>query len=572
MKISDYIVKYLITNNVKHVFGYPGGMVTHLMHSLGENRDYIETHINYHEQAAAFAACGYAQASGNVGVAFATSGPGATNLLTGIGHAYFDSIPTVFITGQVNTFESKGDSSIRQKGFQETDIVSMAKPITKAAFYVDKAEELPYILNHAFEIAMLNRKGPVLLDIPMDIFRTHISDNTSVEFAKCDENTDEVVAGAFKNKIIELLDHSKRPCILIGNGIKIDNQVENMRGILRSCPIPVVSSMLAVDVIPEGQGLEGVYYGFVGAYGNRTANFAVAKCDLLICLGSRLDIRQVGGAREKFAPNAKIIRIDVDVNELNNKIREDEEQFNIPLSDAIPILRNILSKYNCFDEWISVCKEIKNQIKYTDEREPNKYVNELSRIVPDDYSVTADVGQNMVWTAQSFKLKPHQRVYFSGGMGAMGFSLPAAIGIYYATSKPVICINGDGGLQMNIQEFQFLVRENIPIKIFVMNNSSLGMIRHFQEMYFDSKYYFTVEKCGYDSPDFVKIANGYGIESHVIENVEDIKNIRFNNGPELFDIRLQHNTVLVPKLEYGKPNQDQEPLLDRKLYNYLMEL
>ena len=171
----------------------------------------------------------------------------------------------------------------------------------------------------------------------------------------------------------------------IGSGIweKMDNQVENMRGILRSCPIPVVSSMLAVDVISEGQGLEGVYYGFVGAYGNRTANFAVAKCDLLICLGSRLDIRQVGGAREKFAPNAKIIRIDVDVNELNNKIREDEEQFNIPLSDAIPILRNILSKYNCFDEWISVCKEIKNQIKYTDEREPNKYVNELNRIVLD---------------------------------------------------------------------------------------------------------------------------------------------------------------------------------------------
>lgn len=572
MKISDYIVKYFISNNVKHVFGYPGGMVTHLMHSLGENRDSIETHINYHEQAAAFAACGYAQASGNVGVTFATSGPGATNLLTGIGHAYFDSIPTVFITGQVNTFESKGDSSIRQKGFQETDIVSMAKPITKAAFYVDNAEELPFLLNHAFQIAMENRKGPVLLDIPMDVFRTQIPDNTVIGFAKCEVNTDEVATMAFQNKLIELLDHSNRPCILIGNGIKIDNQVDNIREILKRCPMPVVSSMLAVDVITEDQGLEGVYYGFVGAYGNRTANFTVAKCDLLICLGTRLDIRQVGGAREKFAPNAKIVRIDIDANELNNKIREDEEQFTISLSVAIPILRNILSKYNNFDEWISVCKEIKNQIKYTDEKEPNKYINEVSRIVPDDFSVTADVGQNMVWTAQSFKLKSNQRVYFSGGMGAMGFSLPAAIGIYYATGKPVICINGDGGLQMNIQEFQFLVRENIPIKIFVMNNSSLGMIRHFQEMYFDSKYYFTVDGSGYDSPDFVKIANGYGIESHLIENMEYIKKIRFSNGPELFDIRLENSTVLTPKLEYGKPNQDQEPLLDRKLYNYLMEL
>lgn len=573
VKTSDYIVDFLINKNVTDVFGYPGGMVTHLMDSLGQKQDRIKTHITYHEQAAAFAACGYAQASDRIGVAFATSGPGATNLITGIGNAYFDSIPTLFITGQVNTFESKRGSSLRQKGFQETDITTMVTEITKKAYYVEEADRIPEILEEAYAIAMSGRKGPVLIDVPMNVFRTDISVDgcNGIELS---DTSDENEIKRFENTLVDALKVSKRPCLLIGNGIKIDHQISNIRGILRSCPLPVVSSMLSVDVVPEGQGLEGIYYGFVGAYGNRTANFVVAKSDLVICLGSRLDVRQVGGKREQFAPNARIIRVDIDTSELNNKIREDEESFALGLSDVIPVIRNAFLAGNySYSEWLKVCQEIKKQIKYTDEKEPNRYVNSISKRVPDGYGIVADVGQHMIWVAQSFKMKPEQRIYFSGGMGSMGYALPAAIGVYYATHRPVICFVGDGGLQMNIQEFQFLVREKIPVKIVILNNSALGMIRHFQEMYFESNYYFTVKDEGYSTPDFVKIAEAYGIPSHVLREIDEMKGIDFEaDGPELFEIIIKGNTYVYPKLEFGKPNQDQEPLLDRSLYNYLMEL
>lgn len=573
MKVSDYIVEWLISKEITDIFGYPGGMVTHFMDSLEKREDHIATHIAYHEQAAAFAACGYAQASEKPGVAFATSGPGATNLITGIGNAYFDSIPVLFITGQVNTYESKRDSSIRQKGFQETDVVSAVQGITKAAYYVSDSTEIPSILESAYKIAMSARKGPVLLDIPMDVFKADIDVTVANEnIDDCEETVYDTAT--FERCLVDALSSAKRPCLVLGNGIKIDHQVTNIRGILRSCPMPVVSSMIAVDVVPEGHGLEGMYYGFIGAYGNRTANFVVAKSDLVICLGTRLDVRQVGGKRENFAPNARIIRVDIDKAELDNRIRGDEQSFEMVLEDAIPVLRRVLAdgQYS-YSQWLDVCQTIKKQVKYMDEREPNRFINRISRAVPDGYSIVSDVGQHMIWVAQSFRMKPDQRIYFSGGMGSMGYALPAAIGIYYATKRPVICFSGDGGLQMNIQEFQFLVRENIPVKIIVVNNQALGMIRHFQEMYFDSNYCYTVNKKGYSAPDFVKIASAYGIMSNKMTEIEDLETIEFDeDAPELFEIIIKGDTYVYPKLEFGKPNQDQEPLLDRSLYNYLMEL
>lgn len=577
MKVSDYIVEYIIQLGITDIFGYPGGMITHLMDSLGKREDRISTHITYHEQAAAFAACGYAQASDRVGVAFATSGPGATNLITGIGNAYFDSIPTVFITGQVNTFESKGILGIRQRGFQETNIVPMVSEITKAAFYVKSAEEIPEILYEAFRIAMEDRKGPVLIDIPMDILRTDIVVNEPEH--RCGEDLSQwsVISADFSECLNNAIKVARRPCLVLGNGLKIDHQINNIRGILRTCPIPVVSSMLAVDIIPEGQGLEGIYYGFIGAYGNRTANFVVAKSDLLICLGTRLDVRQVGGKREQFASNAKIIRIDIDGAELNHKIRNEECSFCLPLKEAIPILRRILAVCPSYNAWLEVCQSIKKQIKYIDEKEPNRFINAVSRHTPDGYSIVADVGQHMVWVAQSFRMKPDQRVYFSGGMGAMGYALPASIGIYYATRRPVVCFVGDGGIQMNIQEFQFLAREQLPIKIIILNNCALGMIRHFQEMYFNAAYYYTVQEksCGggYTTPDFVKVAEAYGIKGNKVRDIGGVEAMQLEtNEPQVFEIIFSGNTYVFPKLEFGKPNQDQEPLLDRALYNYLMGL
>lgn len=575
MKVSDYIVEYLIQKGITDVFGYPGGMVTHLMNSLEKYRQDISTHIAYHEQGAAFAACGYAQAAHKVGVAFATSGPGATNLITGICNAYFDSIPTVFITGQVNTFEAKGTSSIRQKGFQETDIVSMVAGVTKLAVYVENADDIGNVLNSAFRAADTGRKGPVVLDIPMNVLRAEtdasVLPHGEMACKEIDDMPEEIQR--YRSSLGEALNKAKRPCILLGNGIKTDNRTEQIRKILDKSTIPVVSSMLAVDVIPEDKGLEGVYYGFVGAYGNRTANFVVAKCDVLICLGTRLDVRQVGGKRENFAPQAAILRIDIDENELENRIREDEKQFRISLSAALAVLDEVMSTNPGYADWMAVCREIKRQVKYMDEKEPNRIINAISYQVPDGYSVVADVGQNMVWVAQSFRMKEKQRLYFSGGHGAMGYALPAAIGIYYATRRPVVCFCGDGGFQMNIQELQFIARDQLPIKIVVLNNMSLGMIRHFQEMYFESNYCYTVENSGYTVPDFYRIALAYGIPSVRVSGKDEISCMKWEDeGPCLYEIALQNNTVVSPKLEFGKPNQDQEPLMDRALYEYLMEL
>ena len=395
MKVSDYIVEYLIEKRVTNVFGYPGGMVTHLMDSLGKRESDIHTHITYHEQAAAFAACGYAQGLGRVGVAFATSGPGATNLITGIGNAYFDSIPTIFITGQVNTFESKAGSELRQKGFQEIDIVSVVKEITKAAYYVSDPDDIPRILSEAYDIAMAARRGPVLIDVPMNVFRADIDvDSTHAYLCSAidDKSLRDRTAAEFEKGLTEALAVSRRPCLIVGNGIKIDDQVANIRGILRSCPMPVVSSMIAVDIVPEGHGLEGIYYGFIGAYGNRTANFVVAKSDLVICLGTRLDVRQVGGERENFAPGAHILRVDIDIAELGNKIRGDEESYELSLGEAIPVLRRVLDEGKYFySEWLDVCQTIKKQVKYMDEKAPNRFINKISRAVPDGCSIVSDV-------------------------------------------------------------------------------------------------------------------------------------------------------------------------------------
>ena len=577
MKVSDYIVEFLIKQGITDVFGYPGGMVTHLMDSFGKYSDRISTHITYHEQGAAFAACGYAQASDKTGVAFATSGPGATNLLTGICNAYFDSIPTVFITGQVNTFESKKEHHIRQKGFQETDIISMVKDVTKAAFYIEDANEIRRVLEEAFYIAQQDRKGPVVIDIPMNISRAEIDEKALAGYQKPELLETSQERKRYEQCVREALKNAKRPCLLIGNGIKTAHQTEAVREIVRKSHIPVVSSMLAVDVIPEESGLEGTYYGFVGAYGNRTANFVVAKSDLLICLGSRLDVRQVGGKRENFAPQARIIRADIDVYELENYIRSDEEQFVLPLSEALPALDRAMAAASDYSEWLSVCQKIKKSVKYIDEKEPNRAVNAISRQVPDGYSVLADVGQNMVWVAQSFRMKEAQRVYMSGGHGAMGYALPAAIGVYYATHRPVICFSGDGGFQMNMQELQLIVREKLPIKMIIMNNESLGMIRHFQEMYFDSNYYYTTQNNGYTIPDFVAVAQAYGIPAERVEGLDAIAELKdsFDNDdrePRLIEIMLGDHTIVSPKLEFGKPNQDQEPLLDRNMYEYLMNL
>ena len=557
MKASDYIVEYLLRQNITDVFGYPGGMVTHLMDSLSKFP--IKTHVTYHEQGAAFAACGYAQTTGKVGVAYATSGPGATNLITGICNAYFDSIPTLFITGQVNTFEYKGELGVRQRGFQETDIVSIVSPVTKYAVRITDATKLKWYLDYAFYIAQEGRRGPVLLDIPMDIFRADIDPQSMEGFEAPVYNRDTSF-----DKLKEALSKASRPVILAGSGIKTSNAADKFNEVIRKHDIPVVTTMLAVDTAKDS-------YGFIGAYGTRTANFIVAKSDLVISLGARLDVRQTGARRENFAPDAVIVRVEIDAGELSLRVHDDEIQIHADVNDVLDTL--LEADTRDLTGWNDVCRKIREELKDIDDRLPNKYVSRISELIPENSVITTDVGQNQVWVAQSFKVKDGQRIFFSGGHGAMGYSLPAAIGCALADGKAVYSFQGDGGIQMNIQELQTIARENLPVKIILFNNSALGMIRHFQEMYFEDNYVQTVPSGGYTVPDFGAIAAAYKIPYRCIGKVEDIDDSLFDaEGPQFVEVRITEPTYVYPKLEYGKPNQDQEPLLDRKRYSYIMEL
>ena len=573
LKVSDYIVDFLITKGITEVFGYPGGSVTNLMDSFRKREPQIQAHVVYHEQAAAFAACAYAQISNKVGVAYATGGPGATNMLTAIGHSYYDSIPLMCLTGNVNTYEMHGDLPIRQRGFQESDIISVAKPLTKYCVVVNKPEEIRYCLEKAYTIAQTGRKGPVLIDLPMDILRAQVDGEQLQGYTASSEQTGQFdniseFASLFKKLMLE----AQAPCIVLGNGIKTSGLKSKAAEAINHLKVPYVTSMISFDVLEHGD----YYYGFIGAYGIRSANFVVAKSDLIVAVASRLDIRQVGAVRKNFAPNARILRIDIDRGELEYKVHDDEYSFCVDAKEALEVMSNILLDKK-YDRWLSICNIIHDKLKLMDDRIPNRYVDEISKLIPENTSITTDVGQNQVWVAQSFKIKKGQQVLFSGGMGAMGHALPAAIGAYYGGNKKnvAICICGDGGLQMNIQELQFIVRENIPIKIIVFNNYSLGMIRHFQEMYFSNFSYQTNLAGGYTTPNFVKVAEAYGIRGVVINDVSEVpllSDLMINEEAVLVEIRIAEDTYVYPKLEYGKPNYDQQPLIDRKLLQELMDL
>ncbi len=569
MKASDFIVAYIIEKGVTDVFGYPGGMVTHLMDSFGKYSDRISTHVMYHEQGAALAACGFAQATGITGVAYATSGPGATNLITGICNAYMDSIPVIFITGQVNSFEQRGNLAVRQRGFQETDIVAMVSGITKFAVKINNVESLKYNLDYAFHIANAGRKGPVLLDIAMDVFRSDLeigqvkSWQNSVDALDKDEK--------WEHCMLNMLKEAKRPVVLLGNGLET-NAIEKNVEIFKELSIPVVTSMLSV----EKQRFCKNYYGFIGAYGSRVANFIVAKSDLVISIGARMDIRQVGANREKFAENAKLIRFDIDQGELEYKVHKEEVGIQLDVNTFFSRILNVLidAKPN-ISNWVDVCKEIRDKLNGYDDRTYNAIIRKISEYIPEGSIVTTDVGQNQVWIAQSFLAKANQRILFSGGHGAMGYSLPASIGACIGTGKNVYAFQGDGGFQMNLQELQVISREKLPIKLIVFNNRALGMIRHFQEMYFNKNYVQTTEEGGYESPDFQLISKAYNMKYVRIENVLEVETkaeIWTTDVPTMIEVVLEEETYVFPKLEFGKPNQDQEPKLNRTLYNYLMDL
>ncbi|MBM3253548.1 MAG: thiamine pyrophosphate-binding protein, partial [Candidatus Omnitrophica bacterium] len=551
MKLSDYVIEFISKKKVGHIFEVCGGAITHLLDSVYGKKGIVAVSM-HHEQAAAFAAEGYSRVSGNIGIAMATSGPGATNLITGIGSCFFDSTATVFITGQVNSCEFKFNKSVRQLGFQETDIVNIVKPVVKEAHLITKPEKIKYYMERAFTVAKSGRPGPVLLDIPMDVQRSNIPVNKLSSSIKSKNKKSKINPRTIR-KIVDLVSSSLRPVIIAGGGVGVSNARNELLALLRKTGIPIVLSLMGLDSCSHDLPN---FCGMLGTYGNRYANLTVANADLVLALGTRLDSRQTGTNPSTFARGAKFVHVDIDPREINNKVKVD-----IGLISDVKYFLLMLNKHlSVYDKskikpWSVKISEFKKRYPSWENSEdkainPNFLMHLLSRFLPVDSIICLDVGQHQMWAGQSLEWKKGQRIITQGGMASMGSSLPMAIGASFAKpKKAVVVITGDGGFQLNMQELQTLRHHNLPIKIILLNNKGYGMIRQFQKQYFNSRFQSTVR--GYSQPDFQRVVSAYGIHSaRATEKLGLETNLRIifkNRNPEFLEVMVKENNLVYPK-------------------------
>jgi acetolactate synthase-1/2/3 large subunit len=584
MTVAEYILKFLISKNVKNVFLMNGGAISFVVDAFSKNKNIKYTCVA-HEQSAAMMADAYSRCDKGFGATMVTSGPGAQNLITGIACSWFDSVPVIHICGQVNKFElsssNKTTKKVRQIGFQETDIVSMVKPIIKFAYQLKNSNEIKYILEKAFYIANEGRPGPVLLDIPMNLQKENINLTKLISFRRPKVKNNKVIIQSYINRIKKLLLKSDRPILIIGGGVRMSKAVNELEKFLKKTNIPIVTTWSGLDVIDFNHRN---YIGSIGVYGSRAANFAVQNADLVLNFGSRLDTRVTGGRPETFARLAKIISVDIDKHELNKKrglnvymkINQDLKKFL-----SIFNSKSINFKYSINSHWENICKNWKRNYpnllsSYATQK---KYVNpyfffeRLSDKLNNKDIIVSDTGGSLTWTVQAFKIKKGQRLFSAYGNSPMGYAFPAALGASLANNKKnrVICIEGDGGIQINIQELQTMVNYNIPVKLFIINNNGYGIIKQFQELYLNKRYEATIPSKGVTNPDFKKISNAYNINYNEIKSNNEIdkilKKVLISKKPEFINVIIDTNQKIIPKLQFGKPIEDLSPLLSRSEFN-----
>jgi acetolactate synthase-1/2/3 large subunit len=576
MKVSDFVIEFLVKNKIDKVFSYIGKNA-HLCDSIDKRED-IENVFTVHEQGTGFSADGYARITGKTGVATVTSGPGATNLITAIADCYFDSIPTMFIVGDVPPNECKGSRSIRQFGFQETDIISVSKSITKYAVSIDSLDKLRYEFEKAYFLSQHGRKGPVVVSLPENLqFRTDFNPKSMNSFFDSVEYQNMLTPPTNINKeikeTVKLINKAKRPVLLIGGGVRLSNAVSDLKIFLNKTDIPIVYSLMGKDAISDKYKYN---LGFIGNFGTRYANLTIANSDLLIVLGSRLDNLQTGRKIETFARDAKVIQVDIDSGELGIRMNID-----LPIKSDI---KSFLFKLNQnkfslkISSWHQKVLEYKKRYPINfnlngSRKIGNHTINYISNYLKDDDIVCVDVGEHQMLVAQSLKIKENQRVLFSGGFGSMGFALPAAIGATIGSSKRVIVISGDGGFQMNIQELEVVARRDLPIKMFIINNSSLHMVKLRQDTYLAGN--SVGSKKDYSVPNFKKIGKAYSIKSSKMDNIhklkKKIKKVLEDNSSEIVDIVLEaYMTTVEPRLDFNRAFEDMRPYLDREELNEQM--
>jgi len=541
---AKILVESLQREGVEIVFGYPGGVVLPIYDELYDSS--LKHLLVRHEQAAAHAADGYARASGKVGACLATSGPGACNLVTGIATAYMDSIGIVAITGQVPT------NLLGNDAFQESDITGITLPVTKHNYLIKDAKDVARTVREAFYIAGTGRPGPVLIDIPKDV-STGLVEKVEYPETVSLRGYNPTYKGHRRQieKAIELIAAAERPVIYAGGGVIASNASAELTELATVLSIPVTTTLMGIGCIPGDHPLN---LGMLGMHGTEYANFAITESDLLLAIGVRFDDRVTGNA-SKFAPNAKIVHIDIDPAEIGKNKRVD-----VPIvGDVRLVVKDMLAlikKAGAKDAWMKRVKHWKQHhpLKYKKDGKlhPQYIIQQLSELLKGDAVIVSEVGQNQMWTAQWFTFR-HPRTWItSGGLGTMGYGFPAAIGAHFARPDvPVFDIAGDGSIQMNIQEMGTAAANRIPVKIAILNNMYLGMVRQWQELFYDRRYSFT------ELPpvEFVKIANAYGIDGVKVESCEDVlpalKAALDCDGPFVMDFRIEREENVFPMVPAG---------------------
>lgn len=556
MKVSDYIVDYLIKQKVTDAFGVPGGVVLELIYAMDARKDELMPHLNYHEQAAGFAACGYAQASGHLGVAYATRGPGFTNLISAIADAYCDSLPVLFITGH-----SAGTlvDDMRVMDDQEMDTVSMVRNITKYAARIDDANLIEEALGKACHEAITGRKGPVFLDIATSVMKKDITPIEHIFEEALYENIHDVC-----KDIQEHILKAKRPVILVGDGINQAQAQKEFRCFVEEAKIPVISSRFSHDIMGESES----YFGYVGSHGIRTANYVLSKADLIIAIGNRMHYPVKSESFGALTSKARVFRLEIDCSEFNREV-PNAINYNTDAAQVIRTLNGILSDYGDHTEWMKVCTLIRKELEHEDVNTCVESLVSILEKVNRDMWIVNDVGNNEFYVSRASVLAGvNNRVLYSKSFGALGCGLGKAIGAYYATHKPIVCFVGDQGLQMNIQELQFIAQHNLPINIVLLNNQSSGMIKDRETITYKCHYVHTTKESGYGNPDFKAIAAAYGIEYCAFEALKTLS----IDHPLFVEVPVDENLTLSPNLPRGAACQDLYPQIDRTKYEYLNSL
>jgi len=589
MKLSDYVIKFFVDRNIDTIFGIAGGASLHLLDSISRNKS-VNLTCNHHEQHSSMAADAYARATMNFGVVVSTSGPGATNLITGVCGAYYDSIPLFCVTGQVSTWRQVGLTGARQIGFQETPIVDMFKGITKYAVQLDQPENIRFELEKAFHIMRDGRPGPVLIDIPDNLQREIIDIDNQPSFdwrqpqnEKISEKEEENNANI--HKIIECYNKAERPVIILGAGAAraaINGKLKEFLDFL-SCPVATTwgaSDFLSCDA--------DYYVGNFGTHGNRLANFAVQNSDFILSIGARLDTKATGTPVETFARDAFKIMVDIDKHELNKfshfnlsidlKICADSSSFIQKISQYSTLFINTNHEWiNKINIWRPRLTEIDQGFRKSDgSSHVYDFFTNIGKYLDPNSAIVSDTGCALAWLMQTFRFKKGQKFFHDYNNTAMGWSLPAVTGIFHAKQyKQINCFIGDGSFMMSIQELSVIKHLNIPVNIFLLNNSGYSMIKQTQDQWLGGNYSGSDACIDLSFPNFKSIANSFGIEYQNLNVIGDAserlkRSFAHIKKPKLIEVKINSDARVLPQVKFGRPNEDMEPLLDDDVFSDFM--